>query len=64
MSRHWNPDDDLALARRLERLEQPRKHWPKGATVGLVFVAAACLALGAVVYQVSGPRDVFEDEAP
>ena len=35
--------------------------WPVGATAGLVMVAACCVALGAVLYQVAGPRDVVDE---
>ena len=63
MSMHWKPDSDVASARPVECLAPARKHWPAGATVGLAAVAAACLALGAVVYHVAGPRDVFEEDS-
>ena len=55
MGRHWNPDDELALA--LEKREKSR--WPDGATAGLVLVGAACLGLVVLLYHVAGPRDVF-----
>jgi formate hydrogenlyase subunit 3/multisubunit Na+/H+ antiporter MnhD subunit len=59
MSRHWNPRSDVARVR-----EARVKHdWPAGATVGVVALAAACLALGVIVYQVAGPRDSFADTA-
>ena len=38
--------------------------WPEGATVGILLVAAACIALSATLYQVAGPRDVFAETAP
>ena len=57
MSKHWNPEDELALARGQEAQAKPR--WPHGATAGLALVAAACLGLGLILYQVAGPRDVF-----
>jgi len=38
--------------------------WPEGATVGILLVAAACLALSLTLYQVAGPRDVFAEGAP
>lgn len=53
MSKPWNPD----------RQRRVRHSWPEGATAGLVLVAAACLALGVVIYQVAGPRDVVDKEA-
>jgi hypothetical protein len=64
VSRHWKPDGDIPGARPLESLAPAKKPWPAGATAGLVLVAAACLALGAVVYHVAGPRDVFEGDSP
>jgi hypothetical protein len=38
--------------------------WPEGATVGILLVAAACLALSLTLYQVAGPRDVFAEGVP
>lgn len=57
MSKHWNPEDELALAHRREA--RSMRSWPPGATAGLVLVAAACLGVAAILYQVAGPRDVF-----
>ncbi len=59
MSKHWQPD--AALERRTEADSAPRKRppWPAGATIGLALVAAACFGLGAAVYLMTGPRDVF-----
>jgi hypothetical protein len=66
MSRHWNPDEDLArihdaLAR--ERAARVRvrtaKRWPEGATAGLILVATACIGLSVLLYRIGGPRDVF-----
>jgi hypothetical protein len=59
MSRHWKPDVEIARARGQRR----RTPWPEGATVGLLVVAAACLGIAAVLYQVAGPRDVIEDDS-
>jgi negative regulator of sigma E activity len=57
VSKHWNPQGEVARARKA-----PVKHaWPASATVGVVLVAAACLAVGVIVYQVAGPRDSFAD---
>lgn len=56
MSKHWNPDEDLA---RLRSEEPPRPVWPEGATAGLLLVAAACAGFMLILYQVAGPRDVF-----
>lgn len=57
MSKHWNPQGKVARVRKT-----PVKHsWPAGATVGVVMLAAACVAVGVVVYQVAGPRDSFAD---
>ncbi len=59
MSKHWNPDDDIA--RIISASERTKKRWPEGATVGLLLIAAACLGVAVVLYQVVGPRDVFEE---
>jgi hypothetical protein len=57
MSKHWNPQAEVARVRK-----PPVKHsWPASATVGVVLVAAACLAVGVIVYQVAGPRDSFAE---
>ena len=64
MSRHWDPDEELArsiAAEELARLQ--RRPWPEGAVAGLVLVAASCLALGTVLYQFAGPRNVVEEGA-
>lgn len=57
MSRHWNPEDELALARATDGEAKPR--WPQGATAGLALVAVCCVGLGMLFYQLAGPRDVF-----
>jgi len=63
MSRHWNPDDELALAlaREAEAPAEadPKPRWPHGATAGLALVAVCCVGLGVLFYQLAGPRDVF-----
>ena len=62
MSKHWNPDEELI--RRLEAEERARaekRPWPEGSIAGLVLVASCCFAVGAVLYQFAGPRDVVED---
>ena len=59
MSRHWKPDREAVRISPVG--ERARKRWPEGATVGLAIVAAACIGLAAVLYHVSGPRDVFEE---
>lgn len=46
-----------------ERSWPAEKSWPEGATAGLLLVAAGCLALGALLYRVAGPRDVVGEEA-
>jgi hypothetical protein len=61
VSRHWNSDDELARCIAAEELARAQRRWPEGATVGLVLVAASCLALGVALYQFAGPRDVVED---
>jgi hypothetical protein len=65
MSRYWDPDEELARSIAAEELARAQKRrWPQGAVAGLVLVAVSCLALGAVLYQVAGPRDVVEGDAP
>ena len=59
MSKHWNPEEELALARKA----RAKKPWPPGTIGGIALVAAACLAFCAVLYQVAGPRQVVEEEA-
>ena len=46
-----------------EQVRPAAPSWPKGATAGLVLVAAGCLAVGALLYRGAGPRDVFEENA-
>jgi hypothetical protein len=58
VSKHWSPENEVARSR------EARHSWPAGATVGVVLVAAACLAAGVVVYQMAGPRDSFAEEDP
>lgn len=55
VSKPWNPNKDIARA----RAERAKREWPEGATAGLVLVAAACVGLAVVLYQLAGPRDVF-----
>jgi hypothetical protein len=59
VSRHWKPDGDLS--RIIPAREHAKKRWPEGATAGLALVAAACLGVAVALYQVAGPRDVFEE---
>ena len=64
VSTHWNPDEELArriAADELARAEH-RRSWPEGATAGLLLVALGCVALGAVLYQFAGPREVVEKD--
>ena len=60
MSRHWKPDFKTARV----ASQRERKPWPAGATAGLVLVASACLCAAVILYQVAGPRDVFEKDTP
>lgn len=55
MSKHWNPEDELARLRETDA----KARWPEGATAGLVVVAAACVAAAMLLYRLAGPRDVF-----
>ena len=59
MSKHWNPKGEIGLARQAPA----RRPLPPGAVGGIAIVAAACLALCVVLYQVAGPRQVVEEEA-
>jgi hypothetical protein len=59
MSKHWKPEDDVV---RVEA-RVTRKSWPEGATAGLILVAAACLGAAVILYQVAGPRQVFEKDS-
>ena len=64
MSQHWKPEGDRANWLSADAYAPAdSKSWPAGATAGLVLVAAACLAVGAILYQVAGPRDVIEEDA-
>jgi len=55
VSKHWNPDEDLARAHR----STPKREWPEGATAGLLVLAAGCVGFAVLLYQIAGPRDVF-----
>ena len=62
VSKHWNPDDELLRWTGAEDAARPRKTaWPKGATAGLMLVAASCVAVGALFYKIAGPREVVEE---
>lgn len=62
MSKHWNPDGEVSRWTGADELARPGKaSWPEGATAGLVLVAVGCLALGTILYQVAGPRDVVDE---
>jgi len=59
VSRHWHPEDALREARR----QSVRADWPRGATAGLLLIAAACVGAALALYELAGPRDLFEEEA-
>ena len=78
MSKPWRPDEDIARARSGggERLRSPGEFapsgWlehlrghrlPDGAKVGLALLAAACIGAAIGLYELAGPRDVFERDA-
>jgi hypothetical protein len=64
VSKHWNPDQEIERWTGVGEPARPTKAaWPEGATAGLVLVAAFCLAVGGLLYQVSGPRTVVEEGA-
>jgi hypothetical protein len=55
MSKHWNPEDEVAQAR-------AKRSWPAGATAGLALVAALCAGVVVTLYWVAAPSDVFVDD--
>jgi len=62
VSKHWNPQDELLRWTGADDVARPNKAaWPKGATAGLLLVAASCVALGALFYKIAGPRQVVEE---
>jgi hypothetical protein len=62
VSKHWNPDGEIERCLGADAIAPPAKpSWPKGATAGLVLVAASCLAVGMALYTFAGPRDVVEE---
>ena len=62
--KHWKPDVDSTRWLSADAYAPPKaKAWPEGATAGLVLVAVACLAVGALLYQVAGPREPIEEGA-
>jgi hypothetical protein len=62
VSRHWDPDEELARCIAAEEFARLQKRpWPEGAVAGLVLVAAGCLAVGLTLYQFAGPRAVVEE---
>jgi hypothetical protein len=61
VSKHWNSDEELARCIAAEEVANAQKRWPEGATAGLLLVAISCLALGLILYQVTGPRQVIEE---
>ena len=61
MSRHWNPDEELARCIAADEAARQARKWPEGATVGLLMVAVSCMAVGLTLFQFAGPRDVIED---
>lgn len=63
MSRHWNPEEELARCIAAEGLARRKRSWPEGATAGIVLVAASCLLVGVALYEFAGPRDVIEEDA-
>jgi len=63
VSRHWNPDEELARCIAAEELARRKRSWPDGATAGLALVAACCLLVGVALYEFAGPRDVIEEDA-
>ena len=60
MSKHWDSDEELARYIAADELARAQRSWPQGATAGLLIVALTCIGLGALLYQVTGPRTVVE----
>ena len=68
VSKHWNPDHEIARWTQVDGYSPPamppaKTSWPRGATAGLVLVAAACLTVGVILYAVAGPREVVDENA-
>jgi hypothetical protein len=65
VSRHWKPDSTRVRWTQVEHFAPPpsAKAWPRGATVGLLMIAAGCLAVAALLYRAAGPRVVVERSA-
>jgi hypothetical protein len=59
VSKHWNPEEELALVREA----RVRREWPAGATVGLALVAAACAGVVVTLYYIAGPRNSIADDS-
>ena len=55
MSKHWQPDEEMALA----RSAPARPRLPAGSIVGIAVVAAACAGMALLLYRLAGPRDIF-----
>ena len=53
--------DEFAPPEFVGRMDRPKRPLPPGAKAGLALLAAACLGFGTGLYQVFGPRDVFEN---
>ena len=55
MSKHWNLRSEPAPV----RATPARQSWPAGATAGLAVVAACCVGVAVVLYQLAGPSNSF-----
>ena len=55
MSKPWNPQGELSRIGKA-RVRSP---WPEGATVGLVALAAGCIGIAFLLYQLAGPRQII-----
>ena len=57
MSKHWNPDEEIL------RVVRQGRRLPPGAMVALVLLGAACVGAAIALYEVAGPRVVYDDLA-
>lgn len=69
MSKHWQPPKGkIVRIRPVGDWTRIQSYWrlhrslPEGAKAGLLIIAAACLLLAVLAYQLLGPRDIVADE--
>lgn len=59
MSKHWNPNEELARTAWEGFAPATRRKLPPGGLAGLLVVAAGCAGTIALLYHLAGPRDIF-----